>query len=59
MTKLMGLQYTFQYKKGVENVVADALSRISHENITALTMVQPIFLQEVIYIPKLNNCWKN
>lgn len=27
MTKLLGLQYRLRYKKGVENRVADALSR--------------------------------
>ena len=29
-TKLLGLQYKVVYKKGVENGVADALSRKSH-----------------------------
>lgn len=49
MTKLMGLQYNFQYKKGVENIVADALSRMHvHSSISALTVVQPIWLQEAV-----------
>lgn len=30
MTKLMGLQFKIVYKKGKDNVVADALSQISH-----------------------------
>lgn len=30
MTKLIGLQYKFQYKKGVENKSADALSKVGH-----------------------------
>ena len=30
MTKLVGLQFTIQYKKGVENSAVDALSRVAH-----------------------------
>jgi predicted nuclease of restriction endonuclease-like RecB superfamily len=30
MEKLMGLQYKIVYKKGNENVAADALSRVGH-----------------------------
>jgi hypothetical protein len=30
MTKLMGLQFKIVYKKGKDNVVADALPQISH-----------------------------
>jgi hypothetical protein len=49
MTKLMGLQYTFQYKKGVENVVADALSRMPPQShLSALSVASPIWLQEVL-----------
>lgn len=49
MTKLMGLNYSFQYKKGVENTVADALSRLPIATLaTALSVVQPLWLQEVV-----------
>lgn len=30
MTKLVGLQFSIQYRKGVENTAADALSRVGH-----------------------------
>jgi hypothetical protein len=30
MTKLVGLQFKFQFKKGVDNKPADALSRVGH-----------------------------
>lgn len=43
MTKLIGLQYKFQFQKGENNKVADALSRVGHVfNIQAISMTQPI-----------------
>lgn len=43
MTKLIGLQYKFQYKKGVENKSADALSRVGHFfSLQAILVAQPV-----------------
>lgn len=50
LTKLMGLQYKIVYKKGVDNRVADALSRRPTEQLEVLvvSVVQPIWLQQII-----------
>jgi hypothetical protein len=46
----MGLQFKIVYKKGKENVAADALSRLSHLNsLQAVSMVKPDWLQEVLH----------
>jgi hypothetical protein len=50
LTKLMGLNYKIIYKKGADNKVADALSRVSSTNtydLSALSVVKPLWLQEV------------
>jgi hypothetical protein len=52
-TKLFGLQYRVEYKKGKENLAADALSRVScADNISdvtchGLSVVKPKWLEEV------------
>lgn len=49
MTKLVGLQFSIQYKKGVENTVADALSRVAHIfPMQAVYTSQPVWIQEVL-----------
>ena len=48
MSKLMGLNYSIQYKKGKENVVVDALSRYpKNGEVTTLTVVTPEWYREV------------
>lgn len=43
MTKLVGLQFKYQYKKGTENQAADSLSRVGHLfSITAVSTGQPL-----------------
>jgi hypothetical protein len=48
MSKLVGLQFRFQYKKGIDNGAADALSRVGHLlSANALSICQPQWIQEV------------
>jgi hypothetical protein len=48
MAKLMGLQFQIVYKKGKENVVVDALSRVGMAMaIFTVTELQPVWIQEV------------
>jgi hypothetical protein len=49
LTKLMGLQYTVQYKQGINNGAADALSRKppTSSQIFVMTTLQPSWLQSV------------
>lgn len=49
VVKLPGLQFTVQYKKGTENKVADALSRVAHSiEFYAISVSTPVWIQEVI-----------
>ena len=45
LTKLMGLRYKILYKKGVDNQVADALSRVTNnpcQTLAAVSALQPV-----------------
>lgn len=49
LTKMMGLQYTVQYKKGIHNGAADALSRkpVESSQLMAATVMKPVWLERV------------
>jgi hypothetical protein len=49
LTKLMGLQYTIQYKKGINNAAADSLSRKPphSSHLLSISVVQPAWLASV------------
>ncbi|KAF3658968.1 hypothetical protein FXO38_12900 [Capsicum annuum] len=49
LTKLLGLDYEVQYKKGTENRVVDALSRRSEEKgkLNAFSTVEPTWMKEI------------
>ncbi|RLN25665.1 uncharacterized protein C2845_PM07G31520 [Panicum miliaceum] len=49
MASLMGLKFKILYKKGKENVAADALSRVAHlMTLQVVSEVQPVWVQEVL-----------
>lgn len=49
MSKLVGLQFEFKYKRGVENGAADSLFRVGHLLTTTLvSSCKPDWLQEVL-----------
>jgi len=49
MTRLMGLHFKIIYKKGKDNIAADALSRVAHMMaLQAVLVVQPAWVQEVL-----------
>lgn len=45
MSKLVSLQFKFQYKRDIDNGAADALSRMgSHFSTNALSLCQPAWI---------------
>lgn len=49
MAKLAGLNFTIHYKKGQDNKVADALSRVEHNaELSAVSGCLPVWIQEII-----------
>lgn len=46
MAKLVGLQFQFKYKKGIDNGAADALSRVGH--LMETSVCKPDWIQEVL-----------
>jgi hypothetical protein len=49
MAKLMGLQFRIVYRKGKENLAADALSRVGHVMaLQSVSEVTSVWIQEVI-----------
>lgn len=47
--KLMGLEYTIQYKRGITNAVADALSRRQqNQSLLAISSAVPLWMENVV-----------
>jgi hypothetical protein len=50
ITRLMGLHFKIVYKKGKDNLAADALSRVDHLHaLQAVSMVKTNWIQEVLH----------
>lgn len=55
MSRLLGMDYKIQYKKGTENIAADALSRCVEQQmvyekegmVAAILVVQPLWMQQI------------
>lgn len=47
LTKLLGLRFKICYKQGTSNRVADALSRVTTDQVLALSVIQPAWFHEV------------
>lgn len=48
LIKLLGYNYSIEYKKGKDNKAADALSRMPNQsNVMAISVVQPMWVEEV------------
>jgi hypothetical protein len=49
MARLMGLQFRIKYKKGIENMAADSLSRVADViHLHAVSEARPVWIQEVL-----------
>ncbi|XP_026417343.1 uncharacterized protein LOC113312821 [Papaver somniferum] len=67
LTKLLGYNYELKYRKGSENEVADALSRVyltEESNCNAISILQPAWLTEVQEsytqpLPVPDQAWKD
>jgi hypothetical protein len=46
--KLMDLNFKIQYKKGISNTAADALSRQPHSEVNAISVCQPVWMEKVL-----------
>ncbi|GAB2278290.1 hypothetical protein Dimus_039279 [Dionaea muscipula] len=47
MSKLLGLQYKIEYKKGVENKATDALSRRHDAELSVMAAIDPSWMKEI------------
>src|SRR4051812_33548009 len=52
MTKLVGLQFSIKYRKGVENTMADALSKVAH-----LFTVQNMSTSKAVWVQGILNSY--
>ena len=59
MTKLLGLQYSIEYKKGLENNVVDSLSRRPPIASDVLPELQHIFVAQPAWLDEIAQSYCN